>query len=42
MIKLGLSIEDESPEEMATDKAPEDLPPLEDDAAQGSKMEEVD
>jgi len=37
MIKLGLSI-DES-EEVADDK---DLPPLEDDADEGSKMEEVD
>jgi len=40
MIKLGLSIEDE-PEE-PQEKVDEDLPPLEDDAAEGSKMEEVD
>jgi molecular chaperone HtpG len=39
MIKLGLSIdeEDEEKEEVA-----EDLPPLEDDQEEGSKMEEVD
>jgi len=40
MIKLGLSIEDE-PEE-PQEKVDEDLPPLEEDAAEGSKMEEVD
>jgi len=41
MIKLGLSIEDDSPDEVtAADKPAEDLPPLEDEA--GSKMEEVD
>jgi len=38
MIKLGLSIEDETPEE---EKVEEDLPPLEADS-EGSKMEEVD
>jgi len=41
MIKLGLSIEDTS-EEDAAEKPSEDLPPLEDEGAEGSKMEEVD
>jgi len=39
MIKLGLSIDDD--EEIETEKADDDLPPLEDDT-EGSKMEEVD
>jgi len=39
MIKLGLSIEDEEPEDQ--EKVTEDLPPLESDES-GSKMEEVD
>ena len=37
MIKLGLSIDEEAEEEEAGD-----LPPLEEDVDQGSKMEEVD
>jgi molecular chaperone HtpG len=39
MIKLGLSIDDTTSEEAA---APEDLPPLEGEGEEGSKMEEVD
>jgi len=39
MIKLGLSIDEE---EEVGGAADEDLPPLEEDAAEGSKMEEVD
>jgi len=43
MIKLGLSIEDEAAdEETAADKPADDLPPLEDESAEGSRMEEVD
>eukprot|EP01116_Phalansterium_solitarium_P010949 TRINITY_DN26551_c0_g1_i1.p1 TRINITY_DN26551_c0_g1~~TRINITY_DN26551_c0_g1_i1.p1 ORF type:complete len:734 (+),score=369.02 TRINITY_DN26551_c0_g1_i1:96-2204(+) len=41
MIKLGLSIEDEGSDESA-DAPADDLPPLEDEGAEGSKMEEVD
>eukprot|EP00250_Pteridium_aquilinum_P022058 c25295_g4_i1 orf=386-925(+) len=40
MLKLGLSIDDDTP---ASAEADADMPPLEDDAdAEGSKMEEVD
>jgi len=43
MIKLGLSIEDSGEDETtAAEKPAEDLPPLEDEAAEGSRMEEVD
>jgi len=43
MIKLGLSIEDESAdEETAAEKPAEDLPPLEDETGESSRMEEVD
>ena len=39
MIKLGLSIDEE---DTAGDDADEDLPPLEENADEGSRMEEVD
>ena len=44
MVKLGLAIEegDEEGEEAAAGGADEDLPALEEDAAEGSRMEEVD
>jgi molecular chaperone HtpG len=41
MIKLGLSIDDTEEAEQETTST-DDLPPLESDAAEGSKMEEVD
>jgi len=41
MIKLGLSIDDAA-EESQTSTADADLPPLEGDAEESSKMEEVD
>jgi len=40
MIKLGLSIDED--EEVGGAAADADLPPLEDDTEEGSKMEEVD
>lgn len=40
MIKLGLSIDEEAGEE--GEDADEDLPPLEENVDEGSRMEEVD
>eukprot|EP00920_Eleutheroschizon_duboscqi_P023885 GHVT01059412.1.p1 GENE.GHVT01059412.1~~GHVT01059412.1.p1 ORF type:complete len:251 (+),score=60.61 GHVT01059412.1:399-1151(+) len=43
MIKLGLSIDEDEDEDLKADGADDDLPPLEEaDAAEASKMEEVD
>jgi molecular chaperone HtpG len=42
MIKLGLSIDDDSSSTSTGETPADDLPPLEGDAAESSKMEEVD
>merc|ERR1719288_743342 len=42
MIKLGLGIDEEEPEMEATEGATDEMPPLEGDAEDASRMEEVD
>jgi len=42
LIKLGLSIDDDDAEDVDDDEDLDDLPPLEQDDDEGSKMEEVD
>jgi molecular chaperone HtpG len=42
MIKLGLGIDEDDPSESTADSKMEDLPPLEGDNDDASKMEEVD
>ena len=42
MIKLGLSIDEDEPMESGAGGEAEELPPLEETADEGSRMEEVD